>query len=117
MIEGPLAHISEHVIQTPKVWKLLSRRMKFVLTVLAEPSAFVELGGIISKKISRRRSRTTSVFPFCFGWQSIKNSGLRVQPATVHERGILRQTVDRVASLLSHTKTEVNVLWAWPRHR
>ncbi len=79
-----------------------------LVAVVDVPGKLVDPLGIVTKRIGRGRTGSTSIFPFRFGWQTVIATRLGRQPFAVHPRGQLGHADRRVVGL-AHSKGHVGV--------
>src|SRR6185295_10819049 len=78
-IAAPFPHISVHVVQTPRVRRLLPYLVGMILGIGAVPGKIGEPRFVVAEAVQRLRPSAAGKFPLRFGWQAILPA--RRQPA------------------------------------
>lgn len=70
-IQTPLENVAVHIVESPRIRKLLSDRMRPGPTIVCPPVVFTELGEVIAEAKLGRGPRAARILPLRFRGQTV----------------------------------------------
>src|SRR5690606_18843533 len=114
--QGPLAEISQHVVQSPCVGFQRPCFVKFSIAVFLEVAVLLQRCSVVAKGPCSVCPGAACIFPFCLGGQSVEHAGGLVEPLAIHQGGLLTHAIGRMAIIAPHSPCKINVLRCGTRH-
>src|SRR5262249_49727892 len=64
-VPTPLPDVTQHVVESPRVWSLLTDRVSLMIGILIVPRVLSQPVPIVAEGITHRAAGAASIFPLC----------------------------------------------------